>query len=53
MIEKYPLEESDAEMEIEAVKEVREWAQFWRLLTQGLKGGTDRKYRRSIVQIND
>ena len=50
MMEKYPPEESDKIMEIEAVKEVREWKQFWKLLTQGLKGGTDRKYRRSIVQ---
>jgi hypothetical protein len=50
MMEKYPPEESDRQMEIEAVKEVREWKTFWQLLTQGLKGGTDRKYRRSIVQ---
>ena len=50
MMEKYPPEENDRIMEVEAVKEVREWKQFWRLLTQGLKGGTDRKYRRSIVQ---
>ena len=50
MMEKYPPEESDKIMEVEAVKEVREWKQFWLLLTQGLKGGTDRKYRRSIVQ---
>ena len=50
MMEKYPPEESDTEMEVEAVKQVRDWTQFWRLLTQGLKGGTDRKYRRSIVQ---
>jgi hypothetical protein len=50
MMEKYPPEESDRVMEVEAVKEVREWKQFWLLLTQGLKGGTDRKYRRSIVQ---
>jgi hypothetical protein len=50
MMEKYPPEESDRIMEVEAVKEVREWKQFWLLLTQGLKGGTDRKYRRSIVQ---
>jgi hypothetical protein len=49
-MEKYPPEESDRVMEVEAVKEVREWKQFWLLLTQGLKGGTDRKYRRSIVQ---
>ena len=50
MMEKYPPEESDRVMEIEAVREVREWKTFWKLLTQGLKGGTDRKYRRSIVQ---
>jgi hypothetical protein len=50
MMEKYPPEESDKVMEVEAVKEVREWKTFWLLLTQGLKGGTDRKYRRSIVQ---
>lgn len=50
MMMKYPPEETDVEMEVEAVKEVREWKQFWKLLTQALKGGTDRKYRRSIVQ---
>jgi hypothetical protein len=50
MMEKYPPDENDRIMEVEAVKEVREWKQFWKLLTQGLKGGTDRKYRRSIVQ---
>ena len=50
MMEKYPPEESDRVMEVEAVAEVRAWKQFWILLTQGLKGGTDRKYRRSIVQ---
>ena len=50
MMEKYPPDEQDRVMEIEAVQEVREWKQFWKLLTQGLKGGTDRKYRRSIVQ---
>jgi len=50
MMMKYPPEENDRVMEVEAVREVREWKQFWKLLTQGLKGGTDRKYRRSIVQ---
>ena len=50
MMMKYPPEENDRLMEIEAVNEIREWKQFWKLLTQGLKGGTDRKYRRSIVQ---
>jgi hypothetical protein len=50
MMMKYPPDENDTHMEIEAVREIREWKQFWKLLTQGLKGGTDRKYRRSIVQ---
>jgi hypothetical protein len=50
MMEKYPPDPNDTEMEVEAVKEVREWKQFWILLRQGLKGGTDRKYRRSIIQ---
>lgn len=50
MMMKYPPEENDRQMEVEAVNEIREWKQFWKLLTQGLKGGTDRKYRRSIVQ---
>lgn len=50
MMKMYPPDPNDREMEVEAVKEVREWMTFWKLLTQGLKGGTDRKYRRSIIQ---
>jgi len=50
MMMKYPPEENDKELEVNAVKRVREWKEFWILLTQGLKGGTDRKYRRSILQ---
>jgi hypothetical protein len=50
MMMNYPPDEDDKELEVEAVKRVREWKQFWDLLTQALKGGTDRKYRRSIVQ---
>jgi hypothetical protein len=50
MMLNYPPDEDDKEMEVEAVKRVKEWKQFWDLLTQALKGGTDRKYRRSIVQ---
>lgn len=50
MILDYPPDENDKEMEINAVKRVNEWKQFWDLLSKGLKGGTDRKYRRSIVQ---
>jgi hypothetical protein len=46
----YPPDENDREMEVEAVKRVNEWNQFWQLLTQSLKGGTDRKYRRSVLQ---
>lgn len=50
MMEKYPPEENDKELEVNAVKRVNEWKEFWILLTHGLKGGTDRKYRRSILQ---
>jgi hypothetical protein len=50
MMEKYPPDESDKELEVNAVKRISEWKEFWILLTQGLKGGTDRKYRRSVIQ---
>lgn len=46
----YPPDEGDAELEVEGVKRVNEWKSFWQALTIALKSGTDRKYRRSIVQ---
>lgn len=50
MMENYPPEKADIEMEKQAVLRIYEWATFWDLLAQGLKNGTDRKYRRSVVQ---
>jgi hypothetical protein len=50
MMRDYPPDEDDKELEINAVGRVNEWKQFWYLLSQALKAGTDRKYRRSIVQ---
>jgi hypothetical protein len=46
----YPPAETDREMEVEAVGRVYEWKSFWDALTQAMKPGTDRKYRRSILQ---
>lgn len=50
MMLNYPPEEDDKRLEVEAVKRVVEWRSFWTNLTQALKPGTDRKYRRSILQ---
>ena len=50
MMKEYPPSENDVELEINAVQRVLEWKQFWVLLTQALKPGTDRKFRRSILQ---
>jgi hypothetical protein len=50
MMLNYPPEEDDKRLEVEAVKRVIEWQSFWTHLTQALKPGTDRKYRRSILQ---
>jgi hypothetical protein len=46
----YPPDEIDKEAEIYAVKRMFEWRDWWLALSQAMKGGTDRKYRRSIVQ---
>ena len=50
MMELYPPNEDDLELEKDAVKRVYEWATFWEMLTSSLKNGTDRKYRRSVIQ---
>ena len=50
MMLNYPPDEGDKRLEIEAVKKVVEWQSFWTNLTLALKPGTDRKYRRSILQ---
>jgi len=46
----YPPSATDREMEVEAVKRVYDWKSFWDALNQAMKPGTDRKYRRSILQ---
>lgn len=50
MMQEYPPDEDDAALEIEAVKHVNDWCTFWDTLTLALKNGTDRKYRRSVLQ---
>lgn len=50
MMKDYPPEESDMELERNAVKRVYEWGTFWETLNDALKNGTDRKYRRSVIQ---
>ena len=50
MMQSYPPDKGDIELEVNAVKRVSEWRDFWNVLSQSLKSGTDRKYRRSIVQ---
>jgi hypothetical protein len=50
MMEMYPPEEADIELEKKAVIRVLEWGTFWETLAEALKNGTDRKYRRSVVQ---
>lgn len=50
MMKAYPPDENDKEMEVNAVIRVIDWRTFWDALTEALKAGTDRKYRRSILQ---
>jgi hypothetical protein len=50
MMMDYPPAPQDQELEINAVKRVYDWKEFWRGLILALKSGTDRKYRRSITQ---
>ena len=50
MMKDYPPNYDDKEAEIYAPKRMDEWSEFWESLTLAMKGGTDRKYRRSIVQ---
>ena len=50
MMREYPPEKEDIELEVKAVNRAIEWSEWWRLLTQSLKPGTDRKYRRSMIQ---
>ena len=46
----YPPDEDDTELEVGGVERSWNWEQFWVSLTQALKSGTDRKYRRSFTQ---
>lgn len=50
MMKEYPPNAEDLEMEVNAVKRVNEWRSFWDVLALALKNGTDRKYRRSVIQ---
>lgn len=50
MMQEYPPDEEDISLEIEAVKHVNDWCTFWDTLSLALKNGTDRKYRRSVIQ---
>jgi len=50
MMSMYPPEETDTELEKKAVIRVYEWGTFWETLADALKNGTDRKYRRSVIQ---
>ncbi|MGE5661124.1 MAG: hypothetical protein ACM3X1_02645 [Ignavibacteriales bacterium] len=50
MMEMYPPDEKDRELEIHAVERILNWKKFWDLLKDAMKSGTDRKYRRSICQ---
>ena len=50
MMREYPPNEEDREMEINAVTRIMDWKDYWDNLSIALKNGTDRKYRRSVIQ---
>jgi len=50
MMVMYPPESTDAEVEIKGANEINDLADFNYKLDQSIKGGTDRKYRRSLLQ---
>lgn len=50
MMVDYPPEIDDPELEVKGANEINEMADFILELDRSIKGGTDRKYRRSILQ---
>lgn len=50
MMVDYPPDPNDVELEIKGVNDINEMADFIEQLDISIKGGTDRKYRRSILQ---
>lgn len=50
MMVQYPPDETDTEVEVKGANEINDLADFNYQLDKSIKGGTDRKYRRSLLQ---
>ena len=50
MMVQYPPDTNDIEVEIKGANDINDLADFNYLLDKSIKGGTDRKYRRSLLQ---